>query len=138
MNYYLKLFILAVTFMILDVIWIMVNKDTIYAHAFKNVLKATDQTANIIYGLIVYLAMILGLFIICFTFVDTQIEKYKHVDKNVVAFLAGGFYGFIVNTIYNFTSMLACPNYSIYTSIFDVSWAIMLNGTLSLLYVQIE
>jgi uncharacterized membrane protein len=81
--------------------------------------------------------MLLGLFVICFSFVDLQLQKYKNIDTRVVAFFTGGFYGVIVNSIYNFTSLVAYKDYSLYATVFDIAWALVLYGTASVLYVQL-
>jgi len=137
MNYYLKLFILSIVFVFMDIGWIILNRE-IYLGLIEKIQKEKFQTANILYYIITYLVMILGLFIICITFVETQIQKYNNVDKYLVAFLAGGFYGIIVNSIYNFTSLVLYKNYSLYVSILDICWAFVLYGTLSTVYIKIS
>lgn len=137
MNYYLKLFILSIVFVFMDIGWIILNRE-IYLGLIEKIQNEKFQTANILYYIITYLVMILGLFIICITFVETQIQKYNNVDKYLVAFLAGGFYGIIVNSIYNFTSLVLYKNYSLYVSILDICWAFVLYGTLSTVYIKIS
>lgn len=137
MNYYLKLFTLSIVFVFMDIGWIILNRE-IYLGLIEKIQKEKFQTANILYYVITYLVMILGLFIICIAFVETQIQKYNNVDKYLVAFLAGGFYGIIVNSIYNFTSLVLYKNYSLYVSILDICWAFVLYGTLSTVYIKIS
>lgn len=134
MNYYIKLLVLSVTFMCLDFGWIIWNRD-LYLGVIENIQKSKYEIANILYYIITYTAMLLGLFVICMTFVEVQVQKNKNINKYLVAFLTGGFYGIIVNSIYNFTNLVAYKNYSLYASIVDICWAFVLYGSLSALYV---
>jgi len=136
MNNYIKIGVLSIIFICLDLGWIILNKN-IYLDMVANIQKEKFQITNIIYYIITYIVMLLGLFIICITFVETQIQKYNNVDKYLVAFLAGGFYGIIVNSIYNFTSLSVYNNYSLFTSIIDICWAFIFYGTMSVLYVKL-
>ena len=136
MNYYLKFLMIAIVFMVMDFGWIMLNKE-LYIGTVEKVQKSKHELSNIIYIPLTYTAMLLGLFVICFSFVDLQLQKYKNIDTRVVAFFTGGFYGVIVNSIYNFTSLVAYKDYSLYATVFDIAWALVLYGTASVLYVQL-
>lgn len=135
MNYYLRILVLSIIFTFLDLGWIFLNRD-MYLGLIENIQKERFQITNVLYYIIRYIIMLLGLFIICISFVETQIEKNKNINKNLISFLAGGFYGMIVNAIYNFTSLVAYKKYSLYTSIIDICWAFVLYGTISLIYIN--
>jgi uncharacterized membrane protein len=120
----------------MDFGWIMLNKD-LYLGTIKAVQKSEHKLTNISYIFMTYIVMLLGLFIICMTFVEKQIERYKNINKNIIAFISGGFYGIIINSIYNFTSLVAYKDYSLKASIIDIIWAIVLYGTASILYVNL-
>lgn len=136
MNYVIKLFILSIIFASMDFGWILLNKD-LYLGTIKKVQKSEHTLNNVIYIFLTYIVMLLGVFIICMTFVEKQIEKNKNINKNIIAFLSGGFYGIIINSIYNFTSLVAYKDYSVKVTIIDICWAIFLYGTISILYVNI-
>jgi len=136
MNYYVKLLIIAFVFTSIDIVWIMWNKD-IYIKTAEKVQKSKHELSNFIYIPLAYVVIISGLFVICFSFVDTQLQKYKNIDKHMVAFFAGGFYGVIVNSVYHFTSLVAYKDYSLYATVFDIAWALVLYGTASVLYVRL-
>ena len=136
MNYYLKYLLIAIIFVFMDFGWIMMNKD-LYLGTIKKVQKSEHKLMNLLYIPLTYIAMWSGLFIICFSFVDIQIEKYKNKNKNIIAFISGGFYGIIVNSIYNFTSLVAYKDYSIRATILDIIWAFVLYGTVSVIYLHL-
>lgn len=136
MNYIFKLCIISIIFSCMDFGWIMLNKD-LYLGTIKAVQKSEHKLTNISYIFMTYIVMLLGLFIICMTFVEKQIERYKNINKNIIAFISGGFYGIIINSIYNFTSLVAYKDYSLKASIIDIIWAIVLYGTASILYVNL-
>jgi uncharacterized membrane protein len=114
----------------------MLNKE-LYIGTVEKVQKSKHELSNPFYIPLAYVVIISGLFVICFSFVDTQLQKYKNIDKRIVAFFAGGFYGVIVNSVYNFTSLVAYKDYSLLLTIVDMVWAHVLYGTASVLYVQL-
>lgn len=137
MNYYLIAFIISMMFMFMDFGWILLNRN-LYLGNIKNVQNMEYETTSVFYILITYIFMLLGLFIICFNFIENQIKTYDNFDKNIVAFLSGGFYGIIINSIYNLTNLVAFKNYGLFVSLLDICWAFMLYGTISIIYIQLS
>lgn len=141
MNYYIKLIILSFIFIFMDAGWIVLNMN-LYGNMVTKIQKSeyvmNTNFPNILYPIVTYIVMLLGLFVICMTFVEVQIQKYKIINKYLVALLAGGFYGVIVNSIFNFTSLVFYKDYSLYVSIIDTCWAFVLYGSVSVLYLLIE
>ena len=123
-------------FICMDFGWILFNKN-LYFGTIKDVQKSDFQSRNIAYVFITYIIMLLGLFIICMNFVESQIKTYNTTNANIVAFMSGAFYGSIINGIYNFTNVVAFKDYSVYVSIVDIFWAFFLYGTISVIYINL-
>lgn len=137
MNYYLILFIVALSFTIMDIAWIAYNK-TMYFDSISKVQKSEFVVTNVIYLILPFSFMIAGLLVICLSFVELMIDRYPKINKYVVALFAGGFYGIIVNSVYNFTSLAIYKDYSLYTSVTDMIWAFVLYGTVSMIYISLR
>lgn len=135
MHPYLKLFITTVIYVIMDATWIFINKD-LYFQTIKDVQGSELLPKHYFAFILTYMVMIIGLIGICLQLVQTNIEKYPSIDKNLIAFLSGGLYGFVVNGIYNMTSYISYKNYSVSISITDTIWAVFLYGIVSILYVN--
>lgn len=136
MNYYLKLFIVAIIFTVMDIVWIATNRH-MYFDSIKKVQGHDFVVRNVVYLLLPFSFMIMGLLFICLPFVQVMIDRYPDINKNVVALVTGGFYGVIVNSVYNFTSLALYNKYSLFMSLLDMLWAFVLYGTVSIIYLQL-
>ncbi len=136
MNYYLKVLIISIALAIADLIWIYFNND-MYLGTVKKVQKSSIEMSNYIYIPLAYAFIVLGFFTICMTFVEYQIQKYRNIDRRIVAFLAGGFYGVLAVSSYHFTSLVAYKDYSVYLIVVDSIWQFMLFGIMSVIYTNI-
>lgn len=117
----------------MDFGWISFSKD-MYSQVIENIQKSKLEISNYLYVPIVYAFILVGFFLICMTFVQHSIQKYKDINSNIVAFIAGGLYGFIVVGVHHFTSLILYKNYSLYIAILDLLWQFALYGTASVVY----
>ena len=135
MNIYLKYIIISVLFIGIDTIWIFLNH-SLYLDNIKEI-QGSSFEPNYVYMILTQMIMLIGLHMICIQFVYANIEKYKDYNRNLVAFLSGGLYGFVVNSIYNLTSLVAYKKYSIKITIMDVLWATTLYGSICTIYINL-
>lgn len=141
MNYFIKFIIISILFSCMDAGWLTLNSD-LYGKMLYKIQKSeyvmNTNFPNILYPIIAYIIILSGFFIICITFVEVQIQKFKDINKYIIALLAGGFYGIIVNSIYHFTSLVFFKDYSLYVSFVDTCWAFVLYGSMSVLYTYLS
>lgn len=137
MEYLVKVVIISIIFIVFDMVWIYANKDMYFSN-IKNVQKLDVTTNNMMYYPLPYIFVLLGFFIVGMTFVKMQIERNKNMDKNLVAFLAGGFYGMIIHGVSNCTSLAIYNNYSPTVTAVDISRAFIFNGVMAIIYINMK
>jgi uncharacterized membrane protein len=103
-----------------------------YLDSIKKVQKSSIELSNYAYIPLAYIFILIGFFFICMTFVEHQIQKYRNIGRNIVAFLAGGFYG-----VLTVTSLVAYKDYSLYLTLIDLTWQFVLFGSMSVLHINI-
>lgn len=119
MNMIFVSIIASVLFLILDLIWISLNKQS-YSNMY---LKVTNQSTKInsCFAIIAYIIMVLSVFI--FVVPGMHISVVVH-DESLFwsAVKHGLIFGFIIYGVYNFTNLATLYNWKLEVAFKDMVW----------------
>ncbi len=119
---YLKLYSIAfLTFLAIDMVWLLLIAKNLYNKALGHILSPTP---NLPAAGIFYLIFIAGL---VFFVLQPAIEK----QQLTYALLAGMFFGFVTYSTYDLTNLATVKDWPIYITIIDLIWGTFLGGSVS-------
>ena len=123
MNIVIVIFIIALCFIILDILWFQFSIDTIYKPTFQKIEKEVmDPTLIRLFGgIYAWLLLAIGLYFF--------VLKNARSQKEVI--LKGMLYGFIIYGVYNGTNFFTFNNYDMKMFIADNFWGMIVSGIVS-------
>lgn len=126
MSHYLVLPAIVVLALVLDYIWIAKVAQTFYLQAFQGFGRIVDgQFVPVIWAAaVVYLIIPAAVYV--FVVLSSGGQSYG------LALLRGGFLGFCLYGVYDFTNLAIIQNWTLRLSLIDLAWGIFLCAALSL------
>jgi uncharacterized membrane protein len=133
MEKYVAYIIVSIALIILDSVWILLNKDT-YFTTIENIQKK-KAIVKYEYALIAYIFMIFSIIFVAIPFTSQNIAaKDTLTSKLYKSILYGGSVGLSIYGIYNFTCLALFDNYSLTVGIKDTIWGSFLYSLVTFTY----
>ena len=141
MNIYLKYFIVSISIIFLDIVWISLN----YSKYSNEILKVQKKPVNLRYehAIIAYIFILFSVLYVAIPFTIHNIECGRGsnvIDNSIVnkllqSFLCGGAVGFSIFSIYNFTSLAIYNDLDVSIAITDTIWGTTLYTLSTFIYL---
>ena len=125
---FLSLFITAILFLIIDLIWLSFSVKYFYKPQLGSLL---NEKPVMWAAVLFYLIYVVGLAIII-------LQPAIKQDSITQAFFTGIVFGIVAYGTYNFTNMATIRNWSPYVVLVDIIWGGFLTGTSSALGIYIS
>ena len=119
----------AVLMLILDAIWLTLNKP-MYGKLVK-AIQGSDLKVSLLPAIVAYVIMYIGMVVLV---IPTILASKDNSIQNVVR-IAGTF-GFSVYGIFNATNMAIFKNYSVTTALLDTVWGTLLYTFVAFIVVR--
>jgi len=119
--YVKKYVFLIVLLLIFDIIWLMINKNGYSNMVIK--VQNTNLNMNITGAILSYICVFLSIVFFTLPMIEYQ---YETKNKLWLSLRYGGFLGFLIYGIFNFTNMAIFENYDIKMAIKDTLWGTFL------------
>lgn len=108
-----KELLLAVIYLVMDVVWITTMSSLLYNTTVKNVQK-TEMIPNLLYAVLSYVTLLIAIFYVCIP-----------LSKQYNSAMVFGLVGFVIYGVYNFTNGAIFSDYDWKTVIIDTVWGVV-------------
>ena len=136
MNKYIVYIIISLALILIDTVWISLNKNMYFA-SIKSI-QGKEPSIKIHYAIVAYLIMIFSIIFIAIPFTLKNIEVGDTlVTKLYKSIIYGGSVGFVIYSIYNFTSLAMYDNYELKIGLMDTVWGTTLYSLLTFMYISL-
>lgn len=116
--------ILIILILILDVIWLTINKQR-YNYLVRSV-QGSDINVNMGYAFLTYILVIASILFIAIPLVSFQMSKRRGKGLLWNSLVYGGGVGLCIYGIFNFTNMSIFKGYKLSVAIMDTIWGTIL------------
>jgi uncharacterized membrane protein len=136
----IKMLIVAVVYLVLDVIWIFLNIREQNENIIRIQGKQTEITyKRVVYIIICYILILLSLLHIAIPLTlnnignsdDLQTKAYKSI-------IYGGSVGFCIYGIYNLISLIIYEKFEITLALYDTAWGWFIYSFITFLYLLLK
>jgi uncharacterized membrane protein len=101
-------------------------------------IQGKEPSIKIHYAIVAYLIMIFSIIFIAIPFTLKNIEVGDTlVTKLYKSIIYGGSVGFVIYSIYNFTSLAMYDNYELKIGLMDTVWGTTLYSLLTFMYISL-
>lgn len=108
-----KELLLAVIYLVMDVVWITTMSSLLYNTTVKNVQK-TEMIPNLLYAVLSYVTLLIAIFYVCIP-----------LSKQYNSVMVFGLVGFVIYGVYNFTNGAIFSDYDWKTVVIDTVWGVV-------------
>jgi uncharacterized membrane protein len=136
MDKYIAYIIISLAMIIIDTLWLTLNKSTYFA-SIKSI-QGKEAQIKIHYAIVAYLIMVISIIFIAIPFTSQSVNaKDSSMTKLYKSILYGGSIGFVIYGIYNFTSLAIYDNYELKIGLMDTAWGTFLYSLLTFMYLSL-